>query len=305
LGQIGIELAQNLRTKYGKENVVLSDIRRLPKEISIDLKPYVYADVCSHETLDRLVVEYEIDWVIHNSSILSATGERDPNLAMKVNIEGVQNILKVAARNQLRVFAPSSIAAFGRSTPRDQTPDVTVQRPNTIYGVSKVYLELLGEYFAAKFNVDFRSLRYPGILSALSPPGGGTTDYSVEMFHYALRNQKYICFLKEDAYLPMMYMPDCLKATINLLEADKTSLTQCVYNVNSLSFSPKELELAIKKYYPSFEVEYRPDFRQKIAESWPKSLDDSKARQDWKWKPDYNLDELVQDMFSQLKAMRH
>jgi len=239
--------------------------------------------------------------VIHLSSILSASGEKDPQRAIELNVNGIQNILEVARKHGLKVYSPSSIAAFGTTTPRVQTPDITIQRPNTIYGVSKVYLELLGCYYQEKYGVDFRSLRYPGVISSETLPGGGTTDYSVEIFYEALKHGKYTCFLEKDTELPMMYMPDCLKATQTLLEANPKSLTQRVYNVTAFTLTPHILAQQIKKYMPNFVIEYRPDFRQNIANSWPKSLNDSLARKDWGWSPDYDLDAMTIDMLLKLR----
>eukprot|EP01114_Cavostelium_apophysatum_P016751 TRINITY_DN4826_c0_g1_i2.p1 TRINITY_DN4826_c0_g1~~TRINITY_DN4826_c0_g1_i2.p1 ORF type:complete len:228 (-),score=45.60 TRINITY_DN4826_c0_g1_i2:50-733(-) len=210
--------------------------------------------------------------------------------------------MEAARWHNLRIFAPSSIAAFGPSTPKDNTPNLTYMKPTTIYGVTKVYLELLGQYYCDKFGVDFRSLRYPGIISAETLPGGGTTDYAVEIYYEALKHGRYTCFLSKDTELPMMYMPDCLKATQVLLEADAKTLTDRVYNVTGMSFTPTQLAASIKKFIPNFEIEYRPDFRQKIADSWPRSLDDSLARKDWNWNPDFDLDAMTRDMLIRLSS---
>jgi threonine 3-dehydrogenase len=290
LGQIGTELVQLLRKSYGGENVILSDVKRPPRELIAMGTKFYYADVTTYTTIERIVVEEGIDWIVHNASILSAAGERNPQLALQVNVDGIQNVLELARRHNLRIFAPSSIAAFGLSTPKTATPDITIMRPNTIYGVSKVYLELLGEYYHSKYGVDFRSLRYPGILSAETEPGGGTTDYAIDIFWHALKSGHYECFLAENSELPMMYMPDCLQATIKLLEAPQEVLTQRVYNVAAYSFTPKQLYESIKRHIPNLTISYKPDFRQQIADSWPKTLDDSKARADWGWKHTYDLE---------------
>jgi len=303
LGQIGTELVELLRKKYGSENVIASDVRKPFSKEFLKRGPWAYLNVMDPNSFSRVIVEHKIDWLIHNSSILSATGERDPKKAIDINILGIQNALEAAAQHQLRIFAPSSIAAFGPTTPRDNTPNLTIMRPTTIYGVSKVYLELLGEYYHKKYAVDFRSLRYPGIISSETLPGGGTTDYAVEIFYEALKHGKYTCFLSENSELPMMYMPDCLKATQNLLEAPLEHLTERVYNVSGVSFTPKQVAEQIKKYMPNFEIQYKPDWniRQKIADSWPKSLDDSLARKDWKWKHSYDLDAMTRDMLVRLR----
>jgi len=210
-------------------------------------------------------------------------------MAMKLNTIGAQNVLDLAVKHNLKVFAPSTIAVFGRTTPRNCTPDQTVTQPTTIYGITKVYQELLGAYYHEKFGVDYRSLRYPGIISAKAPPGGGTTDYAVEIFHAAMKHGRYQCPLNQDTELPMMYMSDCLKATWTLMNAPNSSLSQRTYNVTAMSFSPDDLASEIKKLLPTFRVDYKPDFRELIARSWPASIDDSKARQDWNWKPDFDL----------------
>lgn len=262
--------------------------------------PYHILNVLDKEGFSKLIKEQEIDWLIHNASVLSATGEKNPHLAMDVNIRGFENAVELARQNNLRILTPSSIAAFGPSTPKINTPDLSIMRPTTIYGVSKVYLELLGEYYNQKWGVDFRSLRYPGIISSEAPPGGGTTDYAIAIFHDALKQMNYTSFLKADATLPMMYMPDCLKGTIQLLEAEESNLTQRTYNIAGVSFNPAELASSIKKHLPEFKIEYAPDYRQEIAATWPQSLDDSNARRDWNWQPDFDLDKMVVDMLENL-----
>jgi threonine 3-dehydrogenase len=248
----------------------------------------------------KIIVDHNINWIIHNSSLLSAAGELNPTAAMELNIKGLQNALEISKKYNLRIFAPSSIAAFGPSTPKIMTPDLTLMRPTTIYGITKVYLELLGEYYFKKYGVDFRSLRYPGIISSETPPTGGTTDYAVEIFYEALKYEKYTCFLKKDTALPMMYMPDCLKATQQLLEAKSENLSQRVYNVTAFSFTPEQISKEIQKYLPSFTIQYNPDFRQQIADSWPQSLDDSLARKDWNWNNEFDLNKMTKDMLKKL-----
>eukprot|EP01118_Nematostelium_gracile_P001626 TRINITY_DN11689_c0_g1_i1.p1 TRINITY_DN11689_c0_g1~~TRINITY_DN11689_c0_g1_i1.p1 ORF type:complete len:401 (+),score=102.12 TRINITY_DN11689_c0_g1_i1:1123-2325(+) len=306
-GQIGTELKTLLRAKYGRFNVIASDIKKPKRDDKAqDLAdvsgPFIYLDVLDSSSLARTVVEYDITHIVHNSSILSAAGERNPHMALEININGLQNCLEVARKYDLRIFVPSSIAAFGPSTPKDNTPDSTIMRPTTIYGITKVYTELLGEYYHSKYGTDFRSLRYPGIISSETLPGGGTTDYAVEIFYEALKHGRYNCFLKPDSELPMMMMSDCLKATQMLLEADNTHLTQRTYNVSAVSFTPSQLAESITKYLPDFKMTYSPDFRQKIADSWPRSLDDSQAKKDWNWSPEYDLDKITKEMLIKLKA---
>jgi threonine 3-dehydrogenase len=300
LGQIGTELVPLLRQQYGAENVVASDVRKATGPVG-DGGPFAYLDILNMADLERLVVEHKVDWLIHNASILSAAGERNPQLALEINVKGLTNALEAAKRHNLRIFAPSSIAAFGPSTPRDATPDLTIMRPTTVYGVSKLYAELLGDYYHRRWDVDFRSLRYPGVLSSVAPPGGGTTDYAVDIFYWALQKGEFKSFLNKDSALPMMYMPDCLKATTMLLEAPTEALKQRTYNVTAISFTPEELAEAIKKRIPHFRITYEPDFRQAIADSWPKSLDDSMARKDWGWTHDFDLDAMVDDMLAKLR----
>ncbi|MCY3411505.1 MAG: NAD-dependent epimerase/dehydratase family protein [Candidatus Heimdallarchaeota archaeon] len=298
-GQIGTELAEQLRLKYGQENVICTDIQ----EAKNQCQPFYHLDVLKRDDFEHLISSQDIDWLIHNASILSATGEKHPHLAMNVNIKGFDTAIEIAREHDLRIISPSSIAAFGPSTPKENTPDDTIMRPTTIYGVSKVYVELLGEYYHQKWGVDFRTLRYPGIISWKTPPMHGTTDYAVAIFHEALKHKKYISFLAEDALLPMMYMPDCLKGTIELLEADASKLSRRTYNLGGFSFAPRDIAASIQKHIPEFEISYQPDYRQQIAESWPNSLDDSNARRDWNWMPRYTLDTMVEDMLANLSQM--
>ncbi|XP_077991323.1 L-threonine 3-dehydrogenase, mitochondrial-like [Glandiceps talaboti] len=296
LGQLGQGLAKVLRKKYGKDNIILSDIIKAPKHI-LDSGPYMFADILDAKNLQQIVVNQQIDWVIHFSALLSAIGEMDVPLAIKVNIEGVHNILELAKQYQLRVFVPSTIGAFGPDSPRNPTPDVTIQRPRTIYGVSKVHGELLGEYYYYKFGVDFRSLRFPGVISADTLPGGGTTDYAVQIFYDALESGKHSCYLRPDTRLPMMYIDDCLRGLVEMMEAPQHQLKLRTYNLAAMSFTPEELAEEIRKYTPHLEVQYSPDGRQDIADSWPQVFDDAGARNDWGWDHEYDLAKMVKLMF--------
>merc|ERR1719230_423375 len=251
---------------YGVNNVIATDVKSPPRDF-FEAGPFQYLDVSDRDQMARVILENGCDTVIHMAALLSAVGERNPQLALKVNNQGMENVLELARLNGFRVFAPSTIAVFGPTTPRDHTPDVTVMRPTTMYGVTKVFGELLGEYYNAKFGVDFRSLRYPGVISSKTMPGGGTTDYAVEIYHEAIAEKKYTCFLSEDTSLPMIYMPDLLKATVGLMEAPEESLSRRVYNLGAMAFTPKDLASSIKDEIPDFEMTYEPDFRQKIADT--------------------------------------
>lgn len=304
-GQIGSELVPELRRIHGDENVVVGVHSRPPPNI-LTVGPTEKVDVTSKESLEKVVEKYDIDTIYHLVAILSAAGEKDPWLAWKVNMYGTYNVLEIGREHDVvRVFCPSSIAAFGPETPRDETPQETVMRPRTMYGLTKVAGELLCNYYFGKFGLDVRGVRYPGIISNKTLPGGGTTDYAVEIFYEAIKHGKYQCFLREDSTLPMMYMPDCIKATIDLMNADAKKLKHHVdFNLAAISFSPKELADEIKRHMPEFTVTYKPDHRQAIADSWPKSIDDSAARKEWGWKPSYDLQAMVKDMLEVLSE-RH
>ncbi|MHC2994014.1 MAG: L-threonine 3-dehydrogenase [Candidatus Atribacteria bacterium] len=303
LGQIGSELTPFLRKRYGNENVVASDIKPIHKGIIGQDGPLEHIDCLDAQEIYSAVKKYKIDTVFHLAAILSATGEKNPQLAWKVNINGLYNVLEIARENKCAVFTPSSIAAFGPSTPKNNTPQETIQRPNTIYGLTKVAGELLCDYYHFKYKVDTRGVRLPGIISYMTLPGGGTTDYAVDIFYQALKQKKFNCFLDKDTYLDMMYMPDALKAALNLMDADPSRLKhRNAYNVTAESFTPEELAREIKKHIPDFEIKYDIDpLRQTIADSWPKQLDDSAAREDWGWSPDYDLKAMTKDMIEKLK----
>ena len=302
VGQIGSELTEKLREKYGNENVVAAGHKTQPTEEMRNAGPFEFVSVTDKEALEKLVVKYNIDTIYHMSSILSATGEQNPQLAFQVNILGLYNVLEVGREHKLeRIMIPSSIAAFGPDTPRDNTPNETILRPTTMYGVTKVAGELLGNYYFQRFGLDVRGLRYPGIISYKTLPGGGTTDYAVEIYYEAIKNKHYTCFVREDTALPMMYMPDCINAIIQLAEAPISKLKHhSDFNVTAMSFSAGELAQSIKEIIPEFTCEYKPDFRQQIADSWPSSLNDSAAREEWGWQPEYDLKAMTHDMIEKL-----
>ncbi len=301
-GLIGSELVPYLRKKYGPENVVAMGHNTKPTDKMAKEGPYDFVDVSNKNEFMEKAKKHKVDTIYHLSSILSAGAEKNPQLAWDVNMIGTYNCLEIGRELSLeRVIIPSSIAAFGPETPRENTPNETILRPTTMYGLTKVASELLGNYYYKKFNLDVRGLRYPGIIGSEAPPGPGTTEYAIHIFYEAIKNKKYTCFLKEDTYLPMMYMPDALKAITDLAEAPVSKLKHhSDFNVNSISFSPKELALEIKKHIPEFKIDYKPDFRQAIADSWPKSLDDSAARKEWGWKPKHDIKTMTKDMIAKL-----
>jgi nucleoside-diphosphate-sugar epimerase len=297
-GQIGSELVVELRKKYSGDRVIAVGHERKPNGELLNSAPFEYIDVTQKMNIKRIVEKYDIDTVYHLASVLSATGEKNPELAWNVNLMGLHNVLEVAIEHKInRVFWPSSIAVFGPESPRIKTPQETILIPRTMYGVTKVAGELLCNYYFIQYGLDVRSIRYPGIISMATLPSGGTTDYAVAMLYEAIRKNRYTCFVRKDTVLPMMYMPDCLKATINLMEADANRIKHRIgYNVSAMSFSAGELAEEIRKYIPDFKCEFKPDFRQKIADSWPVSVDDSLARDEWGWKPDYNLTSMTKDV---------
>ncbi len=303
-GQIGSELTLEIRKIWGNENVIASDVCSNPSQKLQESGPYESLNILDRPRMEEIVRHYAIDGIVNLAAILSANGEKNPLKAWDVNMNGLINVLECAREHKMsQVLTPSSIAAFGPGTPLNNTPQETVLRPTTMYGVTKVAGELLGNYYVQKFGLDVRGLRYPGIISNETLPGGGTTDYAVAIYYDAVKYGKYTCFVREDTMLPMMYMPDCLKATLDLMQADFSKLKHHGdFNVAAMSFTVKEQADSIRKYIPGFEVTYEPDYRQAIADSWPRSIDDSAAREEWGWKPAYDLDAMTQDMLKVLKA---
>ena len=304
-GQIGSELTRELRKRYGNDSIVAGYIKGAePKGELKESGPSAEADVTNPEMIADVVKKYNIDTIYNLAALLSVVAEKKPQLAWKIGIDGLWNILEVARENNCAVFTPSSIGSFGLSTPHTKTPQDTVQRPGTIYGVSKVTTELLSDYYFKKYGVDTRSVRFPGLISYVTPPGGGTTDYAVDIYYAAVRGEKFVCPIKKGTLMDMMYMPDGLHAAISLMEADPTRLVhRNGFNIASMSFDPEEIFNAIKRYKPDFEMEYDVDpLKQGIADSWPDSLDDSCARAEWDWKPQYDLNAMTVDMLKNLEA---
>lgn len=301
-GQIGVELTLALRKQYGNNNVIASDLRE-ENPLLKGTGPYVSMDVMNKEMLHVQVIRQNITQSYLLAAILSATGEKNPNLAWHLNMQGLLNVLDIAREEKLhKVYWPSSIAVFGPTSPKQLCPQQTIIEPTTVYGISKYAGEFWCNYYHQRYGVDVRSIRYPGLISYKSAPGGGTTDYAVEIYLEAIEKQKYTCFLSEDTYLPMMYMPDAIRATMELMEApsDKISV-RTSYNVAGMSFSPKEIAKSIQEHIPEFEMGYKPDSRQAIADSWPQSIDDSVANKDWGWKPQYDLSLMTKDMLENLR----
>ncbi len=302
LGQIGSELVMNLREAYGNDNVIASDISTKGSQEAIESGPFEIIDVVDGKKIDEVVKKYNVDTVYHLAALLSATGEKNPSLAWNINMGGLFNVLEVARENNCAVCTPSSIAAFGPSTPKDNTPQDTLMRPTTMYGVTKVAGELLCDYYHQKYNIDTRGVRFPGLISYKSLPGGGTTDYAVHIFYEAIKNKKYASFIDKGTFMDMMYMPDAINALIQLMEAEPSKLVhRNAFNITAMSFDPEMLGAEIKKHIPEFVLEYdvNPDI-QKIADSWPNSLDDSEARKEWGWNPKYDLAAMTKDMLEQL-----
>ena len=300
-GQIGVELTLALRKIYGNANVIASDLRE-ENALLHGTGPYVSLDVMNKEMLHVQVIRQGITQIYLLAAILSATGEKNPNLAWSLNMQSLLNVLDIAREEKLhKVYWPSSIAVFGPTSPRIDCPQQTVIEPVTVYGISKFAGEFWCNYYNHRYGLDVRSIRYPGLISYKSAPGGGTTDYAVEIFHEALEENKYECFLEEDTYLPMMYMPDAIRATIELMEAPASKINiRTSYNISGMSFSPKEIASEIKKHIPEFTISYKPDYRQQIANSWPQSIDDSVARNDWGWKEEFDLGKMTKDMLENL-----
>lgn len=298
-GQIGSELVPMLQGRYGRNNVIASGRREHPDDFK---GVYEELDVLDKERMHKVVKQYDVNAVFHLAAILSAKGEKNPENAWEINIEGFKNVLEVTRKTAIKkIFHPSSIAVFGPETPKVMTPQETVLKPRTMYGITKVSGELLGNYYFEKYGVDVRGARLPGIISNVTPPGGGTTDYAVEIFYEAIKTGSYKCFLKPDSTLPMMYMPDCLRAFEQLMSAPIDVLKHHAdFNLAGVSFSPEELSSEIQKHIPEFTITYEPDFRQEIADSWPKSIDDSAAREEWGWSPRYDLESMVTDMLKVL-----
>ena len=300
-GQIGVELTLALRKIYGEANVIASDLREQSPLLQ-GTGPYVSLDVMNKEMLHVQVIRQGVTQIYLLAAILSATGEKNPALAWHLNMQGLLNVLEIAREEKLtKVYWPSSIAVFGPTSPKKDCPQKTIIEPTTVYGISKYAGEFWCNYYFNKYGVDVRSLRYPGLISYKSAPGGGTTDYAIEIFHEALEEKHYDCFLENNTYLPMMYMPDAIRATIELMEAPKEKIKERTsYNLSAISFSPQEIASEIKKHIPEFTISYNPDYRQAIANSWPQSIDDSVARDHWSWKHEYDLAAMTKDMLENL-----
>lgn len=304
-GQIGSELTMELRKRYGNENVVAGYIQGAePKGELKESGPSAIVDVTDIDMIESVVKNYQIDTIYNLAALLSVVAESKPKLAWKIGIDGLWNVLEVAREHHCEVFTPSSIGSFGESTPHTLTPQDTIQRPRTMYGISKVTTELLSDYYFNKYGVDTRSVRFPGIISNVTPPGGGTTDYAVDIYYSAVKGEKFVCPIGKGTLMDMMYMPDALNAAISLMEADPTRLVhRNSFNIASMSFDPETIFAAIKKHIPSFEMSYEVDpLKQRIANSWPDSLDDTCARQEWDWKPAFDLDSMTADMLEKLSA---
>ena len=303
-GQIGSELAMKLRGIYGGENVVAGYIHGAePKGILLESGPSAIVDITNVQQIADVVAEYNIDTIYNLAALLSAVAEAKPQLAWKIGLGGLFNVLEVAREKHCAVFTPSSIGSFGPNTPHDKTPQDTIQRPRTMYGVTKVSGELLSDYYNVRCGVDTRSVRFPGLISYVTPPGGGTTDYAVDIYYSAAKGEKFVCPIAAGTFMDMMYMPDALRAAIEIMEADSTKfIHRNSFNIASMSFDPEIIYQSIKKYEPNFEMEYKVDpLRQAIADSWPNSLDDTCAREEWGWKPEYDMDAMTRDMLAKLE----
>ncbi|WP_096202965.1 L-threonine 3-dehydrogenase [Bacillus sp. FJAT-45350] len=302
LGQIGSELTSKMRNIYGAENVIATDIRNNDSDV-VHSGPFEILDVTDGKAMFQVAKKYQVDTVIHLAALLSATAEKNPLLAWNLNMGGLVNALEVARELDCKFFTPSSIGAFGPSTPKDQTPQDTIQRPTTMYGVNKVSGELLCDYYYQKFGVDTRGLRFPGLISYVAPPGGGTTDYALDIYYSAIEKSHYTSYIAKGTYMDMMYMPDALNAVIKLMEANPTKLIhRNSFNVTAMSFDPEEIAAEIRKHIPTFTLDYQVDpVRQSIAESWPNAIDCSAAKAEWGFKADYDLTKMTEDMLQKLK----
>ncbi|MGC4041114.1 MAG: L-threonine 3-dehydrogenase [Flavobacterium sp.] len=301
-GQIGTELTQKLRSIYGNENVVASDIRKLNTDI-VNNGIFEVVNALDYNQIEHLIEHYKITDVYLMAALLSATAEKNPAFAWDLNMNSLFHVLNLAKAGKIKkVFWPSSIAVFGPTTPRENTPQYTIMEPTTVYGISKQTGERWCEYYHNIYGVDVRSIRYPGLISWSTEPGGGTTDYAVDIYHKALKDGKYECFLSENTALPMMYMDDAIRATVEIMQAPEEAIKiRSSYNLSGVSFTPAEIADEIKKRIPGFTISYKPDFRQKIADSWPASIDDNRARQDWNWKHKFDLDSMTDEMLENLK----
>ncbi|RYD99097.1 MAG: NAD-dependent epimerase/dehydratase family protein [Sphingobacteriales bacterium] len=303
-GQLGVELTLALREKFGRDNVIASDIRE-PHALLAESGPFIQLDVMNSNAVAAVVKKESITQIYLLAAILSATGEKNPLWAWDINMKSLMNVLDICVEHKVaKLYWPSSIAVFGNTTPKDATPQKTVIEPTTVYGISKYAGELWCQYYFEKYGLDVRSMRYPGLISWKSAPGGGTTDYAIDIYIEALKKQSYECFLSENTYLPMMYMDDAVRATLELMDAPKEAVkNRMSYNLAAMSFSPVEISEAIKKRIPEFTISYAPDFRQQIADSWPSKIDDSEARKDWGWKPEYDLEAMTDVMLEMLKTV--
>jgi nucleoside-diphosphate-sugar epimerase len=301
-GQIGTELTKTLREKHGVDNVIASDIRKLNNDV-VNNGIFEVINALDYNQIQHIIEKYQVTDVYLMAALLSATAEKNPAFAWDLNMNSLFHILNLAKAGLIKkIFWPSSIAVFGPTTPRDLTPQTTVMEPSTVYGISKLAGERWCEYYNKQYGVDIRSIRYPGLISWTTPPGGGTTDYAVEIFHEALKNNKYTCFLNEESALPMMYMDDAINATINIMEAPIENIKiHSSYNLAGISFTPNDIAKAIQQHLPEFKIDYKPDFRQNIADSWPKSIDDSNAQKDWGWHHQFDLNAIVETMLYHLK----
>lgn len=304
-GQIGTELTKKLRGIYGVENVIAADIRKLNNDV-VNSGPFEVMNALDFNQIQEIVERYEIEEVYLMAALLSATAEKNPAFAWDLNMNSLFHVLNLAKAGKIKkIFWPSSIAVFGPTTPRENTPQYTIMEPSTVYGISKQAGERWCEYYHNIFGIDVRSIRYPGLISWSTPPGGGTTDYAVDIYHKALSDGNYECFLSEDTKMPMMYMDDAIRATISIMQADSDQIKiRSSYNLAAVSFTPKEVAAEIKKHIPEFEISYAPDFRQQIADSWPASIDDSCAKKDWGWKPHFDLSQITIEMLRNLSARK-